>query len=149
MAPEQHMTYEEFVFEDYRYDPVRSALSLYYGFRDGPRFEEELIFDFVPRQLSPAASEVLDRIFRLILLLSGVSYYKAFVQAIGKPGFVNRIRGPVSYTAACGKQSNLSLGASPSTLTIGAGKSRSTGYSLTLAAGTTTSPYPRSSWMVT
>jgi len=82
MAPEQHMTYEEFVFEDYRYDPVRSALSLYYGFRDGPRFEEELIFDFVPRQLSPAASEVLDRIFRLILLLSGVSYYKAFIPTV-------------------------------------------------------------------
>ena len=39
MASEQGMTYEEFVFEDYRYDPVRSALSLYYGFRDGPRFE--------------------------------------------------------------------------------------------------------------
>src|SRR5437660_12736471 len=82
MASEQGMTYEEFVFEDYRYDPVRSALSLYYGFRDGPRFEEELIFDFVPRQLSPAASEVLDRIFRLILLLSGVSYYKAFIPTV-------------------------------------------------------------------
>src|SRR5438552_1796381 len=79
MASEPGMTYEEFVFEDYRYDPARSALSLYYGFRDGPRFEEELIFDFVPRQLSPAEGEVLDRIFRLILLLSGVSYYKAFI----------------------------------------------------------------------
>src|SRR5947199_4767258 len=76
------MRYEEFVFEDYRYDPARSILSLYYSFRGGPRFEEKLIFDFVPRQLSPAASEVLDRIFRLILLLSGVSYYKAFIPPV-------------------------------------------------------------------
>jgi len=78
------MAYEEFVFEDYRYDPARSTLSLYYSFREGPRFEEELIFDFVPRQLSPAANEVLDRIFRLILLLSGVSYYKAFIPRVLK-----------------------------------------------------------------
>jgi hypothetical protein len=73
------MAYNEFVFEDYRYDPARSTLSLCYSYLDGPRFEEQLTFDFVPQQLSPAAGEVLDRIFRLILLLSGVSYYKAFI----------------------------------------------------------------------
>jgi UDP-N-acetyl-alpha-D-muramoyl-L-alanyl-L-glutamate epimerase len=76
------MQYNEFVFEDYRYDPARSTLSLCYGYPGGPRFEEQLIFDFVPRQLSPAAGEVLDRIFRLILLLSGVSYYKAFIPKV-------------------------------------------------------------------
>jgi hypothetical protein len=73
------MAYNEFVFEDYRYDPERSTLSLCYSYPGGPRFEEQLIFDFVPQQLSPSAEEVLDRIFRLILLLSGVSYYKAFI----------------------------------------------------------------------
>ena len=76
------MAYDEFVFEDYRYDAARSALSLCYGFRDGPLFEEQLIFEFFPRELSPAANEVLDRIFRLILLLSGISYYKAFIPKI-------------------------------------------------------------------
>jgi hypothetical protein len=76
------MAYNEFVFEDYRYDPAQSTLSLCYSYLDGPRFEEQLIFDFVPRQLSPAAAEVLDRIFRLILLLSGVSYYKAFIPKV-------------------------------------------------------------------
>jgi hypothetical protein len=76
------MQYNEFVFDDYRYDPARSTLSLCYGYPGGPRFEEQLIFDFVPRQLSPAAGEVLDRIFRLILLLSGVSYYKAFIPKV-------------------------------------------------------------------
>ena len=50
------MRYEEFVFEDYRYDPGQSTLSLRYGYRDGPRFEEQLVFDFVPNRLSPAAN---------------------------------------------------------------------------------------------
>jgi hypothetical protein len=76
------MAYHEFVFESYRYDPARSTLSLCYSYGGGPRFEEQLIFDFVPQQLSPAAGELLDRIFRLILLLSGVSYYKAFIPKV-------------------------------------------------------------------
>jgi hypothetical protein len=74
--------YNEFVFEDYHYDPARSTLSLCYSYAGGPRFEEQLIFDFVPQQLSPAAREVLDRVFRLILLLSGVSYYKALIPKV-------------------------------------------------------------------
>ena len=73
------MEYKEFVFADYRYDPAISTLSLHYRYSEGRRFEERLIFDFAPRQLSPAANEALDRIFRLIFLLSGVSYYKAFI----------------------------------------------------------------------
>ena len=76
------MAYNEFVFEDYRYDWERSTLSLCYSYNGGPRFEEQLIFDFAPQQLSPAVGEVLDRIFRLILLLSGVSYYKAFIPRV-------------------------------------------------------------------
>ncbi len=69
----------EFVFESYRYDPATAVLRLRYRFADGPGFEERLVFDFPQRALSPAESEVLDRIFRLIFLMSGVSYYKAFV----------------------------------------------------------------------
>src|SRR5260370_8196480 len=76
------MAYKGFVFEDYRYDPTRSTLSLCYSYNGGPRFEEQLVFDFIAQQLSPAASEVVDRIFRLILLLSGVSYYKAFIPKV-------------------------------------------------------------------
>ena len=73
------MQYKEFIFESYHYDLAASTLSLRYRFADGPRFEEQLVFDFVPRELSVEASTVLDRIFRLIFLMSGVSYYKAFV----------------------------------------------------------------------
>jgi len=73
------MPYKVFIFEGYRYQPASSTLSFYYRFSDGPRFEEKLIFDFRSVPLSTAASSVLDRIFRLIFLLSGVSYYKAFI----------------------------------------------------------------------
>jgi hypothetical protein len=73
------MRYSEFVFKSYRYEPADAVLSLRYRFADGLEFEEQLIFDFPRRPLSPAASEVLDRAFRLIFLLSGVSYYKAYV----------------------------------------------------------------------
>ncbi len=76
------MAFKEFVFEQYRYEPVDHALSLHYSFLDGPQFEERLTFDFPARPLSPDAAAVLDRIFRLIFLLSGVSYYKAFVPKI-------------------------------------------------------------------
>src|SRR5271157_2389011 len=77
--PRASMEYKEFIFQSYRYDPAISTLSLRYRYTDGQRFEENLVFDFIPRQLSPEESRVLDSIFRLIFLLSGVSYYKAFI----------------------------------------------------------------------
>ena len=73
------MKYKEFIFEKCEYDPAISTLSLRYRFGGGPRFEEKLIFDFPPQQISSEARKVLDRIFRLIFLMSGVSYYKAFI----------------------------------------------------------------------
>jgi UDP-N-acetyl-alpha-D-muramoyl-L-alanyl-L-glutamate epimerase len=73
------MAYSEFIFENYRYDAAKAVLSLRYRFAEGPGFEERLLFDFPQRSPSPAASEVLDRAFRLIFLLSGVSYYKTHV----------------------------------------------------------------------
>ena len=73
------MQYKKFIFQNYHYDHTVSSLSLRYRFDGGPRFEEQLTFDLMPRQLSSEESTVLDRIFRLIFLMSGVSYYKAFV----------------------------------------------------------------------
>jgi UDP-N-acetyl-alpha-D-muramoyl-L-alanyl-L-glutamate epimerase len=73
------MEYNEFVFVDYRYDSTTSTLSFRYRYSEGMQFEEKLIFDFVSRPLSLADNDALDRIFRLIFLLSGVSYYKAFI----------------------------------------------------------------------
>jgi UDP-N-acetyl-alpha-D-muramoyl-L-alanyl-L-glutamate epimerase len=74
--------FEEFVFERYRYDRAANALSFCYRFAAGPRFEEQLSFEFPGRILSPAAAAVADRIFRLIFLMSGVSYYKACVPPV-------------------------------------------------------------------
>ncbi|HUC11603.1 MAG TPA: hypothetical protein VL985_14425 [Stellaceae bacterium] len=73
------MTYKEFLFEAYRYDWRERTLILAYRFLDGPRFEEKLSFDFPPVAFNAAAETVLDRIFRLIFLMSGVSYYKAYI----------------------------------------------------------------------
>src|ERR1700730_16867671 len=73
------MEYKEFIFESYHYDPAVSTLSLRYRFREGPRFQETLVFDFAARELSATEREVLDRIFRLIFLTSGVTYYKAYI----------------------------------------------------------------------
>jgi UDP-N-acetyl-alpha-D-muramoyl-L-alanyl-L-glutamate epimerase len=73
------MKYKTFIFEDYRYVDSSSTLTLIYRFDRGQRFEEKLIFDFAQRELSQAESDVLDRIFRLVFLMAGVSYYKAFV----------------------------------------------------------------------
>ena len=73
------MQYRKFIFEEYLYDPNVSTLLLRYRFDGGPSFQEKLVFDFATQQLSPKASTALDRIFRLIFLMSGVSYYKSFV----------------------------------------------------------------------
>jgi hypothetical protein len=71
--------YREFIFEKYAYDRGSSSLSMRYRFGDGPSFEETLHFDGADRSISAIEGEALDRLFRLIFLLSGVSYYKAFV----------------------------------------------------------------------
>jgi UDP-N-acetyl-alpha-D-muramoyl-L-alanyl-L-glutamate epimerase len=76
------MPFKEFVFEHYRYDNAVNTLSLGYRFADGPAFEERLYFDFPARPLSRNAEEVADRLFQLIFLMAGVSYYKAFVPPV-------------------------------------------------------------------
>jgi hypothetical protein len=76
------LLYSQFIFDSYRYDPDTSTLTLRYRFSDGPVFQEKLVFDFKPRPLCPADRGALDRIFRLIFLLAGVSYYKAFIPKV-------------------------------------------------------------------
>ncbi len=68
----------EFVFAGHAFDPAASRLSLFYRYEGGPSFEERIVFDFEARPLSAAEREALERLFRLILLLSGVSYWKAY-----------------------------------------------------------------------
>jgi hypothetical protein len=66
----------EFVCERYRFTPETGTLSLHYSFDTGPSFEERIVFP--ARTLSRRDGEALDRVFRLLLLACGVSYYKAF-----------------------------------------------------------------------
>jgi UDP-N-acetyl-alpha-D-muramoyl-L-alanyl-L-glutamate epimerase len=73
------MPARDFVFAGYAFDSAQSRLSLRYRYEEGPSFEERIFFDFAGRALSPVEGEALERAFRLILLLSGVSYLKAFV----------------------------------------------------------------------
>jgi UDP-N-acetyl-alpha-D-muramoyl-L-alanyl-L-glutamate epimerase len=72
------MNFKSFIFDNYNYDYLSSTLSLVYRFDGGPAFEEKLIFEFAQRPLTSADREVLDRIFRLVFLMAGVSYYKTF-----------------------------------------------------------------------
>lgn len=69
------MQRREFVCEDYRFEPATGTLSLHYAFDDDLRFEERIVFPATSRDCDRAA---LDRVFRLLLLACGVSYYKAF-----------------------------------------------------------------------
>src|SRR5579863_3758542 len=73
------MAPEAFVFESYAYDEGGATLSLRYRFDKGPEFEETLVFQPPRRELSGREREALDRVFRLILLFCGVSYYKTFI----------------------------------------------------------------------
>ncbi len=70
------MERREFVCEGYRFAPDTGTLSLHYAFDGGPSFEERIVFP--ARAPSRPDSEALDRVFRLLLLACGVSYYKAF-----------------------------------------------------------------------
>jgi UDP-N-acetyl-alpha-D-muramoyl-L-alanyl-L-glutamate epimerase len=73
------MAYDAFAFAGYDWDPASGRLSLRYRYDRGPGFEETILFDFPLRPLSAAEGEALDRVFRLLLLFAGVSYYKAFI----------------------------------------------------------------------
>jgi hypothetical protein len=68
----------EFVCEGYRFAPESGALSLNYTFDGGPCFEERITFPPASRLLSARQRAALERVFGLLLLACGVSYYKAF-----------------------------------------------------------------------
>lgn len=68
----------DFICEQYHFTPETGTLSLHYAFDEGPRFEERIVFPRRESALSARESEALDRVFHLLLLACGVSYYKAF-----------------------------------------------------------------------
>jgi hypothetical protein len=72
------MQRREFVCERYHFAPDTGMLSLHYSFDRGPRFEERISLPLATRLLSDREARALDRVFRLLLLACGISYYKAF-----------------------------------------------------------------------
>ncbi|MDR3450629.1 MAG: endonuclease domain-containing protein [Alphaproteobacteria bacterium] len=73
------MTDAPFIFENYFFDAQTGILSLHYRYEGGARFEERITFPHAPHTLPVARKAAFDAACRLIFLLAGVSYYKAFV----------------------------------------------------------------------
>jgi hypothetical protein len=68
-----------FIFEKFEFQKKTGTLHMHYRYEDGPALEETITFPLSERRLSQADDIALNAAFRLIFLLSGVSYYKAYV----------------------------------------------------------------------
>jgi hypothetical protein len=75
------MKKDAFIFDRYTFKKETGTLHLHYSFEDGPFFEEKITFANATRALSEKDERALDNAFRLLFLLAGVSYYKAYVPA--------------------------------------------------------------------
>ncbi len=67
-----------FIFKRYTFDFDTTILCLEYAFENGPSFEEQIRFGASKHTLSLKDKAALDQCFKLLLLLAGVSYYKAY-----------------------------------------------------------------------
>lgn len=72
------MSVGSFIFDQYDFNAASGLLRLHYRFENGPSFIEKIMFPVPTVALSPERQTALDGAFRLILLLAGVSYYKAY-----------------------------------------------------------------------
>ncbi|MEO5368847.1 MAG: hypothetical protein H7833_02080 [Magnetococcus sp. DMHC-1] len=63
------------------YEKSSGILRMVYEYKNGPSFEEVVSFPINDKKLSHDTERALDQAFRLIFLLSGISYYKAYVPA--------------------------------------------------------------------
>jgi len=68
-----------FIFERYEFRPESHTLHMHYAYEGGAVFEEKIIFMPATRALSAPDLAAFDAVCRLIFLLAGVSYYKAYV----------------------------------------------------------------------
>lgn len=68
--------YNQFVFENYLFEPTQKKLTLNYAYNESLTFQETYVFDFEFVRYDPA---VLERALQLVFLLAGISYYKVFL----------------------------------------------------------------------
>lgn len=69
----------DFIFEEYSYLEKDHTLHMLYRYEYGPQFEEVIQFPQIRKKLTIAEQKALDNAFRLLFLLAGVSYFKAYV----------------------------------------------------------------------
>lgn len=67
-----------FIFDRYAFDRASNTLRLHYAFEDGPAFEETIVFPPPGRDLLAESHAAFDSTARVLFLLAGVSYYKAY-----------------------------------------------------------------------
>ncbi|HAX91534.1 MAG TPA: hypothetical protein DCY07_04910 [Rhodospirillaceae bacterium] len=72
------MNVGSFIFESYAYAPEKGVLTLAYTYENGLSFEEKIAFPLPVFPPDEQTSAALDTCFRLLFLLAGVSYYKAY-----------------------------------------------------------------------
>lgn len=70
---------ETFFFDSYHFDAATCRLDLSYSYEGGTAFVETITFPPITRALTDEDHRAIDLACRLIFLLAGVSYYKAFV----------------------------------------------------------------------
>lgn len=70
---------DEFIFVGYAFDRQSYVLSLQYRYATGPNFEEKITFPQPVAEPSAAQWAAFDVVARLLFMVAGVSYYKAYV----------------------------------------------------------------------
>lgn len=76
--------YQNFIFEDYSFDPKTAIASFHYSFDDQRHFTERLVFqrdvilNLIQDPISKEAKEAFKKALQLSFYLAGISYYKAF-----------------------------------------------------------------------
>ena len=73
------MSDRTFIFQACAFDAPQGVLTFNYAFENGPSFEERIVVGVPSRTLSAGDTAALESAIRLLFLLAGVSYYKAFV----------------------------------------------------------------------
>ena len=68
-----------FIFDNYKFDKNTNILSMAYKYSDGHEFVETIEFPKPNRDLSDIEKKTLDKSFKLIFLIAGVRYLKAFL----------------------------------------------------------------------
>ena len=77
--PKRNTKYQAFIFEKYEYIPEDATLLLSYSFDEKLQFTEKYIFSSSPKFVDQSKETCFNKACELLHLISGISYYKAFL----------------------------------------------------------------------